>query len=359
MVTPVKRIALASALALLGSFTVGSPTHQNASAATGIAIPPYLAGNPAPSNYSLVFSDEFNGDSVDASKWNLRHNDNFGTGNREDECYRRENAQVSDGQLHLVALPQTVQCNGTNPDTGTSTYYFTSAFATTKAAGGGPQKFAFTKGYEEAMIKLPVGNAWWGAFWNTGAEGAPGWPDYGEFDVMEQLGNYPDTTVQTFHYKCSTGPCQTTSDNQINTRTNGISKGVQLTADNVKTYIGDGTSRFIRYGMLWDNEKIVWYIDGVPIRSFDGTRIRRYKTDDYGKVTVAYEGTALPAVKPSFGTVLNTPHVLDLNLAVGGGVPKYLGYTGGETATGYNLGNFFGDTTPSMDVEYVRVYQLT
>ena len=42
-----------------------------------------------------VFSDEFSGTAVDATKWNVPNNSNFGSGNDEDQCYRSANVTVS------------------------------------------------------------------------------------------------------------------------------------------------------------------------------------------------------------------------------------------------------------------------
>ncbi|RQW02654.1 hypothetical protein EH222_13395, partial [candidate division KSB1 bacterium] len=53
--------------------------------------------------WQLVWSDEFDGDRVDESKWEFMLGDGTayglprGWGNNELQCYRRENAVVADG----------------------------------------------------------------------------------------------------------------------------------------------------------------------------------------------------------------------------------------------------------------------
>lgn len=334
------------------------PVH----AVTGV---PVVGSASAPANYGLVWNDEFNSTSVDATKWNVLNNANYGSGSNEDQCYYRDNVQVSGGVARLTAKKQTVTCGGTNPDTGTPTYYVTSGFMTTRAQGG-VEKFAFKKGYVEASIKLPKGNPYWGAFWLVGGAGAPGWPQYGEMDVMEQNGTNPDTIIQTFHYACGAGNCNTGSSNNYNLATGSTlsgasSKGTYLTASNFSSYSGITTSRFVRYGMLWEDSRITWYVDGKPTRSFDGTNVITYTSNSAGAVitsSVAKTVSGSTAVSPSASTVFAYPHTIILNLAYGGSVPKGGGYTGGETATGYNDGNTVATQPGVMEIDYIRTYQL-
>ena len=60
-----------------------------------------------PDGYRLVWSDEFNGDSIDTSKWGYDIGGG-GWGNNELEYYtdRSNNAYVSNGVLHIRALKE-------------------------------------------------------------------------------------------------------------------------------------------------------------------------------------------------------------------------------------------------------------
>ncbi len=314
-----------------------------------------------PGNWQLVFNDEFSGSSVDTTKWNVLNNVNYGTGGKEDQCYFARNASVSNGTLKIAAKRETVECSGKNPDTGKNTYYATSAFLTTRGQNGMSEKFAFTKGYAEASIKLAKGNPYWGAFWLVGGSGAPGWPDYGEMDVMEQLGSYPDAVIQTLHYGCATGDghCNTTSSNMYNFTTGEATynRGTQLTSSNFSSFSGATTTQFVRYGLEWDDKKLTWYVNGRPTRSFDGKDMTIYTTDTNGTILTSKVVKTLTAVQPSWETMLNYPHTIILNQAFGGAVPKNNGYTGGETSTGYNWGNFAATEPGVMEVDYVRVYK--
>ncbi|GAA1529157.1 hypothetical protein GCM10009788_35760 [Nocardioides humi] len=352
-------MVVAAAVVVLAGLAAAGLLAGAADPPAGPVPPPSLVEEPAPSGYRLVWSDEFTGDALDPAKWNVRDDQNYGATLGVDQCYRAENVAVHGGRLHLRLARKTVTCGGINPDTGEPTYYFTSGAVTTRADRDAPQRFAFTRGYVEAAIRLPQGNAYWGAFWHTGGDGAPPWPEYGELDVMEQDGGHPDLALQTVHYRCSTAAsCDTGSDHRHNVRTGSTDPGPPLTGVDAGTYPGATTSRFVRYGLLWDEEQIAWYVDGEPVRGFDGERVRRYATDAEGRVTVAHTGQARTPVRPSWPAVLDTSHAIDLNLAYGGALPRSSGYTGGETATGYDDGNVVGEREGTMEIEYVRVYQL-
>lgn len=319
---------------------------------------------PAGKTWNLMWSDEFSGTSVDTSKWNVQNNTNFGASNNEDECYMANNVSVAAGTLRLTAQQQTVTCGGTNPDTGNSTYYFTSGMITTRAQQGS-MKFKFNKGYAEARVKAPRGNPYWPAFWlvspNDGS--TPGWPDYGEFDIFELYGARPDITTGSLHYKCTKAGnhCQL-APTWYNIKTDSAYGGTSTLGTAVdstqnQSYIG-ATNNFVTYGFLWEGDKITWYVNGRKTRYFDGTSL--YRIEQNGSQTL--EGTTATLGTPSipFSTVFGYDHSIILNLAVGGNGPRYTyyNYTGYDTASGYVNGNLLADLPGTMEVDYVRVYQL-
>ena len=61
----------------------------------------------APAPWQLAWQDEFDGDAIDRTKWELEENC-WGGGNAEQQCYTRRrgkfaNAFVADGLLYIVA----------------------------------------------------------------------------------------------------------------------------------------------------------------------------------------------------------------------------------------------------------------
>lgn len=136
-------------------------------------------------DWNLVWSDEFNGSTIDASKWNFEVNGNGG-GNNELQYYtdRAENAHLAGGHLVITAIKEKYENRN-----------FTSARLTTKG------KFSFKYGRAEARIKFPKGKGFWPAFWMMPEEAVyGGWARSGEIDIAEVVGDKPTIIHGTLHY---------------------------------------------------------------------------------------------------------------------------------------------------------------
>jgi beta-glucanase (GH16 family) len=120
--------------------------------------------------YSLVWSDEFDEATIDASKWNFETGGG-GWGNAEQEYYQAKNATIANGNLVITVKQESV--GGQN---------YTSARMTTQ------NKETPTYGRIEARIKMPVGQGLWPAFWMLGNNiNSVSWPTCGEIDIMEHI----------------------------------------------------------------------------------------------------------------------------------------------------------------------------
>lgn len=173
----------------------------------------------ATATYQLIWSDEFDGTSVNTSNWNFETGGG-GWGNNEQEYYQAANAAVSNGNLVITAKKQRVKTNA-----------YTSARITTKG------KREFTYGKMEARIKLPLGQGLWPAFWMLGANiDTIGWPKSGETDIMEHI-NSDNLIYGTIHW-----------DNNGHVQYGG--KTVTTPAD------------YHIYSVEWDSAAIRWYVDG-------------------------------------------------------------------------------------------------
>jgi beta-glucanase (GH16 family) len=153
--------------------------------APGVAKHCYLPGVPiadaggstGPAGYTLVWSDEFNGTSVDTSKWNFEVNSSGG-GNNELQYYtsRSQNVRVENGHLVIEARQE----NYTGADGITRNY--------TSGRINSANKGDWTYGRMEASIKLPYGQGLWPAFWMLPTDNAYGtWAASGEIDMMEAV----------------------------------------------------------------------------------------------------------------------------------------------------------------------------
>ncbi len=148
------------------------------------------------SKWTLTWSDEFSGSSLDTKKWAFDTSDNQ---NHELETYTTSPANVrqQDGHLIITALKQ-----NTSRSDGTTREYTSGRIFT-------QDLFSQTYGRFEASIKMPLGKGIWPAFWMLGDDiHTAGWPGSGEIDIVENVGE-PTLSHSTIHgpgYSGAKGP---------------------------------------------------------------------------------------------------------------------------------------------------------
>jgi uncharacterized protein (TIGR03437 family) len=182
--------------------------------------------------WTLTWSDEFDGGSLDSSKWGYDLGGN-GWGNNEAETYtnRTVNLTVENGNLIIHALKEAYTGSDGVPKPYTS--------ARIKTLG----KFSQAYGRFEARIKIPYGQGIWPAFWMLGDDiNTKGWPESGEIDIMENIGKEPNIVHGTLH-----GPGYSGA--------NGIGGPYSL----------PGGARFADdfhvYAVQWDTDGAHWFVD--------------------------------------------------------------------------------------------------
>ncbi|WP_405206155.1 family 16 glycosylhydrolase [Aquimarina sp. LLG6339-5] len=172
----------------------------------------------------LIFNDEFNGSSVDLTKWSFDNGDGCptlcGWGNAEEQWYQPENTTVQNG--NLVITTRNEAAGGKQ-------------FTSSKLITAG--KFNSRYGRYEASIKLPSAGGIWPAFWMLPENGS--WPFTGEIDIMESQHKNPESIGGTVHY--SNGGWQ------YNGRE--FNAGLDLSAG------------FHEYAVEWEPNEIRWYVD--------------------------------------------------------------------------------------------------
>ncbi|MEP1893323.1 MAG: family 16 glycosylhydrolase, partial [Cyclobacteriaceae bacterium] len=239
---------------------------------------------------TLVWSDEFSGNTLDLTKWEAQIGDGCsygicGWGNNELQYYKAENAVVSNGTLKIIAKKERVQSKK-----------YTSARIRSKNLAD------FTFGRFEASMRLPEGQGFWPAFWMLSTnEPYGGWPQSGEIDIMEYLGQHKEEVFGTIHY----------GDPYPNNQFQGAK---------FELYNSDYTQAFHEFAIEWEPGVIRWYVDDVLYQTLTDSDVSPFNWPfDNG----------------------NSMHML-LNLAIGGNLP-------GDP----------DNTTPfpsQMEVDYVRVY---
>lgn len=174
----------------------------------------------------LVWSDEFEGTSLNPENWNYELGNNNGWGNNELEVYTNsaENSYIENGNLVIRAMK--------NENTGV----YTSARITTM------NKRTFTYGKVEIRAILPEGKGIWPALWMLGNNiSTVGWPKCGEIDIMELLGHQPEKVYGTVHYD---------------------KNGHQYTGSNYVLPSGKFSSGYHVFSLLWQPNHLKWYVDG-------------------------------------------------------------------------------------------------
>ncbi len=223
---------------------------------------------PASAQYELVWQDEFNGTSLDLSKWEPMIGNGCpgicGWGNNELQYYRAENATVGGGTLKITARRQNF---------GGAQY--TSARLRTKNKGD------WTYGRFEMRAKLPFGQGMWPAFWMLPTDDVYGtWAASGEIDIMEAVGFDPARVHGTTHF-------------------GGMFPNNTYAGGSYTLPSGSFSNEFHEFAIEWEEGEIRWYMDDVHYRT---------------QTSWWTPGAAFPAP-------FNERFHLLLNLAVGGNWP--------------------------------------
>lgn len=191
-------------------------------------------------DYQLIFADEFNqpdGGQPDSSKWSIPPR-----GNSTWSRWISKSPDVvfcRNGKLVCRAIPN----NGLNQDT---------ALMLTGAIYS-KYKFAFQYGKVEVRLRtnLLPGNfpaAWMGGIPSTQTQPQP----YGEIDIFESFGAKRESN-HNIH-------SELTIKNRSHRQKNSFRKSVDVNHWHI-------------YGIEWDKDKVIWYVDGVRVGSY-------YKSDD-------------------------------------------------------------------------------
>lgn len=187
---------------------------------------------------TLVWNDEFEGSSLNSSYWTHEiGNGTNGWGNNELQYYRAENTTVEDGHLIITAKKESF---------GGKSY--TSSRIITK------DKKSFLYGRIDIRAALPKGQGIWPALWMLGDNiSTVGWPACGEIDIMEMVGGAgrEKTVHGTVHW-----------DNNGTKADYGGSYSLSSGIFNGKFYV---------FSIVWNANKIIWYVDDVKYHEIDIT----------------------------------------------------------------------------------------
>lgn len=260
---------------------------------------------------ALVWYDDFNGNSLDTSKWNNEGATGAGGyGNKELQDYEINYCEVKDG--NLIIKPQ-FQYNALEDRNVPDSYYSTKLWT--------KNQFNFKYGRIEIRAKLPKGQGTNATGWMCGNGSNGKWPDCGEIDLFDTMNESTKTKiVQSIHCK----------------RFNGM-----ITSEGQKHWdsvIDTATSAYHTYGAIWNDKKITFTVDGVISGTYDPSQY-----------TLSGDGTDDITIWP-----FNNSQYLVLQCAIGG----TLG--GNVTTDGWTMIDKSGDIETYQDKMYidsVKVYK--
>lgn len=224
---------------------------------------------PCSNKYSekdVVFEDDFSGNKLDRTKWNVELHEP-GWVNNELQKYvdSEKNIYVKDGNLVIQALKDK---NGN----------YTSGRVNTQ------NKIDYKYGRFEARLKVPEGKGFLPAFWMMPTDESlyGQWPKCGEIDIMEVLGGKTKTAYSTLHF------------GEPHNEKQG-----SITLDNGNFY-----SQYHTYTCEWEPGKISFYVDGKFV----------HEENDWYSKKEGFDELTYPAP-------FDQPFYMILNLAVGGNWP--------------------------------------
>jgi len=183
-------------------------------------------------DWKLVWSDEFDGPTLDFGKWEIEVNA-FGGGNQELQIYtdRKENVRVEDGHLLIEARRDNHGIAGTVREDYSGRV---------RSKHRGDCRY----GNFETRAKLLTGQGVWPAIWMMPTEDVYGtWASSGEIDIMEFKGQEPNAYWGTLHFG------KQWPDNKH-------------TSDIIKLEKGNFADDFHVFAIEWEEGVIRWYVDG-------------------------------------------------------------------------------------------------
>lgn len=280
----------------------------------------------ADSEWKLVWSDEFDGDVLDRTKWKPEVSC-WGGGNEERQCYadRPENVEVSEGRLKLKAFkgeftgPKYPEGHPDYPG-GVETRPYTSGKIRTRKLA------AWTYGRFEARMKLSAGQGAWPAFWMLSDDDSYGfWPLSGEIDILEAV---------NLGAKCEECDGGNEGENRTIAALHFGDKWPENKYLDTRYKLPGGPNakdEFHVFAVEWGEGQIDWYVDG----------------ENYFSLTDEDWFTAGATKEENPYAPFDKPFYIMLNLAVGGGLSER------NNEMTFDPLSFPSET----QVDWVRVYQ--
>jgi beta-glucanase (GH16 family) len=198
----------------------------------------------------IIFSDEFNGNSLDRTKWELCPEwDRQGR-----SSWRDDMVSVSDGMLRLKFRRDAALGASRSRNREVADNWIRAGAIRSLAKNYNPL-FENSYGYYEARIKFPVVSGTWGAFWLMSRtqwiltdEGRIGT----EIDIVESIGNHEGRYNAALHW-------------------NGYgAHHKSVGSDNVVMPVNIYDGEFHIFSLDWSPSEYIFYVNGIELWRVDG-----------------------------------------------------------------------------------------
>jgi beta-glucanase (GH16 family) len=238
IVSGILAIVLAACVCVVAKnhFDHNGTTTNSASSVPAKAAAKVAPGKPftPPKSWSLKFNSTFEGNQLNSQLWATCYPwasggcSNFGnTSDPDQEWYQASQAQVTGGDLHLVA--QREPTAGLNAQGDPKTYACRSGMATTYPS------LQFEYGYIQITAKIPFGKGLWPALWLAAANQK--WPP--EVDILEHWDS--ESSGKVYLHPLT-----------------GARQGGSVTTPNL-------SAGWHTFGLYWTKTRLVWYYDGAQV----------------------------------------------------------------------------------------------
>ncbi len=215
-------------------------------------------------HWSLLWEDNFN--TINTSVWEVKNNyDHYG-GEPQVYTNRVDNVFIDNGNMVLRCKQEAYSCPpaALNSLECARQYSLGVPYAYTSGCIQTFPAYNPQFGYMEARIKSPDGNGLWPAFWTfSGIAGyqeidifemVPGAEEYCHRDADQHLWHTKNIMTSNIHSLGPDGNCNDPYD-----------EGSVLS---IQDY-----TQWHTYGLEWSPSKIVWYVDGYPIKYYLNSQI--------------------------------------------------------------------------------------
>lgn len=229
------------------------------------------------SNYSQVFSEEFNESGLDRTRWktSLPWGPDT-TINRELQYFVNTFGNNPPAYDPFVFTGETLKITGIETPNellaaANNKPYLSGVISTS-------DYFEMTYGYVEMSARVAGGQGLLSTFYLFNQEFEKNKP---EIDILEYIGSRPDKTYQTYHYYDS---------NRAR-----YASGEKHSTPTMETILGTDLSQgFHTYGVLWEEDLVIWYIDGQEVQRLTGPRVSDEPMNIIAQLVVGSEWIGAP-----------------------------------------------------------------